>query len=163
MTKIRIYALPGHIISPIVLTGVPDSHYMKTVFEHSIQIKDMPDDNLAVSPTHAASFTPYQNKSFMAVKLGPPETFVTFEYVAYAYTADQWIEKDKRTITTKLYDQLPWLFLDRWRRFQMRVLSGGRTKQLKSGMYFAAIKPDGEMDGLRQEMINEIGENKCVL
>ncbi|VDM98977.1 unnamed protein product [Onchocerca ochengi] len=41
----------------------------------------------------------------------------------------------------------------------MRVLSGGRTKQLKSGMYFAAIKPDGEMDGLRQEMINEIGEN----
>ncbi|VDO45210.1 unnamed protein product [Brugia timori] len=106
------------------------------------------------------SFTPYQSKSYVAMKLEQPTTFVTFKYVAYDYTAGRWIEKDKNTIRVEIDGQTQWLFLDRWRRLELGVSAGGRAShQLESGMYFAANNPNGEMDELRQQVINEINEN----
>lgn len=44
---------------------------------------------------------------------------------------------------------------------ELGVSAGGRAShQLESGMYFAVNNPDGEMDELRQQIINEINENK---
>uniref|UniRef100_A0A915Q164 Uncharacterized protein n=1 Tax=Setaria digitata TaxID=48799 RepID=A0A915Q164_9BILA len=106
------------------------------------------------------SFAPYQNKSFVAVKLEQPTTFVTFKYVAYDYTAGRWIEKDKSTVRVEVDGRAQWLFLDRWRRLELGVSAGGRVShQLETGMYFTANKPGGEMNELRQQVINEINEN----
>ncbi|KAM3719533.1 Cell fusion protein [Dirofilaria immitis] len=106
------------------------------------------------------NFTPYQNKSYMAMKLEQPTTFVTFNYVAYDYTAGRWVEKDKSIIRVEVDGQTQWLFLDRWQRLELGISAGGRAShQLESGMYFAANNPDNEMDQLRQQTINEINEN----
>ncbi|KAL3994292.1 Type I membrane glycoproteins cell-cell fusogen family protein [Acanthocheilonema viteae] len=106
------------------------------------------------------SFIPYQNKSYVAMKLEQPTTFVTFKYVAYDYTAGRWIEKDKNIIRVEIDGQTQWLFLDRWRRLELGVSAGGRAShQLESGMYFAPNNSNGEMDKLRQQIINEINEN----
>lgn len=106
------------------------------------------------------NFTPYRNKTYMAVKLEQPTTFAIFKYVAYDYTAGRWIEKDKRTIRVDIDGRTQRLFLDRWRRLELGVSAGGRVShQLESGMYFAISNPNGEMDELRQQPINEINEN----
>uniref|UniRef100_A0A8R1TJN2 Uncharacterized protein n=1 Tax=Onchocerca volvulus TaxID=6282 RepID=A0A8R1TJN2_ONCVO len=106
------------------------------------------------------NFTPYQNKSYTAIKLEQPTTFVIFKYVAYDYTAGRWIEKDKNIIRIEIDGLTQWLYLDRWRRLELGVSAGGRAShQLETGMYFAANNPDSEMDELRQQIINEINEN----
>ncbi|VDP14611.1 unnamed protein product [Onchocerca flexuosa] len=96
------------------------------------------------------SFTPYQNKSYVAIKLEQPTTFVTFKYVAYDYTAENFL-----LLTSKFHESK-----FRWRRLELGVSAGGRAShQLETGMYFAANNPDSEMDELRQQIINEINEN----
>ncbi|VDN04610.1 unnamed protein product [Thelazia callipaeda] len=106
------------------------------------------------------SFSSYQNKSYTAVKLEQPTTFIIFKYVAYDYTAGRWIEKDKSTVRVEVDGRTQWLFLDRWRRLELGVSAAGRAShQLESGMYFAPSNFGGEMDELRQQAINEINEN----
>lgn len=56
---------------------------------------------------------PYQNKSYMAIKLEQPTTFVVFKYVAYDYTAGRWIEKDKSTLRVEIDGRTQRMFLDR--------------------------------------------------
>ncbi|VDK51925.1 unnamed protein product [Anisakis simplex] len=106
------------------------------------------------------SFRPYKNRSYMAVKLEQPSTFVVFKYVAYDYTAGRWVEKDKNTIRVEIDGRTQTRYLDGWHRIELSVSAGGRaSRQLESGMYFTISNRGGEMDQLRKQPINELNEN----
>ncbi|PIC44293.1 hypothetical protein B9Z55_004708 [Caenorhabditis nigoni] len=105
-------------------------------------------------------FKPYENLTFLAVKLEQPTTYATFVYAAYDFVNGYWVEKDKTTIRSQLDGGTQDRHLDSKRRISLAVTAGGRAShQLETGMYFSRTSNGGETEELRMQPLNEITDN----